>query len=62
MSGGIYHYGVTAYPENYKKPSDDFEFGDKKIIDGLWYYEDGYNSNDDKWVDSLLEKGRSGTD
>lgn len=43
MSGGIYHYGVMAYPENYKKPNNDFKFGDKKIIEGLWYYEDGYN-------------------
>lgn len=55
MSGGIYHYGVRAYPENYKKPSDDFEFGDKKIIDGLWYYEDGYNP---KRIESLLKKGK----
>ncbi|MGB2864639.1 MAG: hypothetical protein WBC05_15035 [Sedimentisphaerales bacterium] len=59
MSGGIHHYGVRAYPENYNKPNDDFEFGDKKIIDGLWYYEDEYNPKYDKWVESLLEKGKT---
>ena len=59
MMGGIHHYGVTAYPENYEKPRDDFKFGDKKIIDGLWYYEDGYNPRYDKWVEKQLRKGES---
>ncbi len=56
MMGGIHHYGVIAYPENYEKPRDDFEFGDKKMIDGLWYYEDGYNPKYDKWVERQLRK------
>lgn len=59
MMGGIHNYGVMAYPENYEKPHDNFEFGDKKIIDGLWYYEDGYNPKYDKWIESLLQKGKS---
>jgi len=56
MMGGIHHYGVTAYPENYKEVSPGFKYGDKKIIDGLWYYEDGYNPEYDKWIEALLRK------
>jgi hypothetical protein len=59
MTGAIHHRGVTAYPENYEKPSDNFTFGDKKIIDGLWYYEDHYNPKyDDKRIESMLKKGK----
>jgi hypothetical protein len=58
MSGGIYHYGVTAYPENYKKPSDDFKFGDRELLPGLWYYDDGYHEYPEfgKKIDELIEK------
>lgn len=59
MTGALHHSGVIAYPENYEKPSDDFELGDKKIINGLWYYEDHYKpKRDDKRIESLLEKGK----
>ena len=58
ITGALHHCGVTAYPENYEKPNDNFKFGDKKIIDGLWYYEHGYDSKRGKWVEALLEKGK----
>ena len=58
ISGALHHCGVRAYPKNYEKPSDNFTYGDKEIIDGLWYYEDGYDSKHGKWVDSLLKKGK----
>ena len=58
ISGALHHCGVTAYPENYEKPSDYFTYGDKKIIDGLWYFEHGYNSKRGKWIDSLLKEGK----
>lgn len=59
ISGALHHCGVTAYPENYEKPSDNYTYGDKKIIDGLWYYEHGYNPKyDDKRIESLLKKGK----
>ena len=34
LCGGFVHYGVIAYSENTE------EGGVKKLIDGLWYYED----------------------
>ena len=49
MHGGFHHYGVIAYHEN-------FEYGDKKIIDGLWYYEDGYNPSYNKWIEKMIQK------
>ena len=58
MHGGYHHYGVIAYPENFEKPSHSFKYGDKKIIDGLWYYEDGYNPKYDKKIDALIKKGK----
>ncbi len=58
MQGGFHHYGVSAYPENFEKPSQSFKYGDKKIIDGLWYYEDGYNPRYDKWIEALIQKGK----
>lgn len=59
ISGAFHHCGVRAYPENYKKPNEHFTYGDKKIIDGLWYYEDDYNPKyDDKWIESMLKKGK----
>ena len=58
MLGGMHHFGITAYPENYEKPSHSFKYGDKKIIDGLWYYEDGYNPKYDKWIEALIQKGK----
>ena len=42
MLGGMRHFGVIAYAENYKKMNELQEYGDKKLIDGLWYYDDGY--------------------
>ena len=58
MLGGFHHYGVSAYPENFEKPSQSFKYGDKKIIDGLWYYEDGYNPRYNKWIEKLIQKGK----
>jgi len=58
MQGGWHHYGVVAYPVNFEKSSENFKYGDKKIIDGLWYYEDGYNPRYDKWIERLIQKGK----
>lgn len=60
MHGGYHHYGVIAYPENFEKPSHSFKYGDKKIIDGLWYYEDGYKTSPEyqKKIEKLIQKGK----
>lgn len=38
--GGQSHYGVVAYAEDFKEPYKDFIPGNKKLIDGLWFYSD----------------------
>ena len=59
MLGGLGHFGVEAYTEDYKKPSYS-EYGDKELIPGLWYYDDGYDGNPeyDKRIEALMKKGK----
>jgi len=66
MAGGLDHFGVSAYPEDYKKPPHTEKLGDKKLLDGLWYYDDGYQYCDspeeyeeyDKQIEALRPKGK----
>jgi hypothetical protein len=61
MMGGLDHYGVYAYPDDYKKPTFvGSKLGDKELIPGLWYYDDGYeiNSRYHKKIDALIQKGK----
>lgn len=58
MHGGMDHFGVYAYPEDYQKLFHNFEYRDRKLIEGLWYYDDGYlhNPEYDKRIDALIQK------
>jgi len=58
LHGGFLHYGVIAYPENYEEPILNFKYGDKKLIDGLWYYDEDYERDpkQQKKIDALLQK------
>ena len=58
--GGLGHFGVIAYPEDYEKPAWS-EDGDKELIPGLWYYDEGYKDNPKyrKRIDTLIEKGNA---
>ncbi len=59
--GRLGRFGVHAYPEDYKKPHSALEFGDnRELIDGLWYYDDGYYNNPDydKGIDKIIQKGK----
>lgn len=40
MWGGMSHYGVVAYAEDFKEPYKGFTPGHKKLIDGLLFYSD----------------------
>jgi hypothetical protein len=40
MHGGMDHFGVLIYPKDFKVPFPGFRYGDRKLIDGLWYYDD----------------------
>ena len=58
MYGGMDHLGVCAYPEDFEKPYTAFEYGNRELIEGLWYYDDEYfnNSTYDKKIELLLQK------
>lgn len=60
MLGGLGHFGVEAYTEDFMKANPDFEYHDRKLIDGLWYYDDGYNENPDyaKRIEKLIRKNK----
>ena len=58
MHGGMDHFGVKIYPEDFKKPRGYFEYGDKELLHGLWYYDDGYLHNPEygKRISKLIDK------
>jgi len=66
---GFDHFGVTAYTEDYmesgpkyKYVDKDLFYGDRELIPGLWYYDDGYIDDPeyDKKIDELIEKHKKG--
>jgi hypothetical protein len=56
MRGGLDHFGVQAYPDDYKDRFDS-KRGDRELLPGLWYYDDNYKRypNYDKKVDTMLQ-------
>jgi len=58
MGTTIDHFGCYAYPEDYKPPCERFHYGDKELVPGLWYYDEGYSDNPgyDKKIVALLKK------
>ena len=60
MHGGLDHFGVEAYTEDYKKPYPTYQYGDKELIPGLWYYDDGYIGHPEyeKRIEALMQKGK----
>lgn len=45
MLGGMSHWGLVAYAEDFKEPYEDYIPGNKKLIDGLWFYSDFIDLN-----------------
>jgi len=56
--GGFDHFGVTAYTDDYLESGPKHKYGDRELIPGLWYYDDGYIDDPeyDKKIDKLIEK------
>jgi hypothetical protein len=48
------HFGVNIYPEDYKEPERNFKYGDRELLPGLWYYDEGYLRNPE--FDKIIEK------
>ena len=58
LYGGFDHYGVYAYTEDFKPPVSNFYYGDRELVSGLWYYEDGYQGSPklQKRIEALIQK------
>lgn len=58
------HFGVNIYPEDYKEPERNFKYGDRELLPGLWYYDEGYlrNPEYDKWIEGLIEEHKGTSD
>jgi len=62
MHGGMDHFGVQIYPEDFKEPEElgsNFKYGDRELLPGLWYYDEGYlygPEEYDKRIDELIEE------
>ena len=52
--------GAYAYIEGFEKANPHYAFGDRKLIEGLWYYDDQYNGDPsyDKVIDKIIEEGK----
>lgn len=45
LTGGIDRFGVIAYPPDYGGPPVSGSYGDKKLLDGSWYHDAGYDED-----------------
>jgi hypothetical protein len=59
VGSGFEHCGVLAYPEDFKAPYPSFEYGRRRLTEGLWYYDDEYNGDPgyDIVIDKLIRRG-----
>jgi len=63
MMGGLDHFGVDVYVEGFDGTRfAGFKYGDKELVPGLWYYDDGYDENRryGRKIDALLENSKKG--
>jgi len=62
LTGGIDRFGVMAYPQDYGGPPVSGSYGDKKLLDGLWYYDAGYDEDPqyEKRIEALRPKDKHG--
>ncbi len=59
---GMWPLGVHVYPEDHPQYPPPFKYGDRELVKGLWYYEDGYSLHPDaydKRIDELLSKNKA---
>jgi len=54
MFGGLDHFGVHYFCEGFSE-AEQKKWGNKKLLDGLWYYDDGYRkaTNYEQFIESL---------
>jgi len=60
MKEGVVDFGVRIYPEGFRAPHRHFEYGNRELLPGLWYFDDEYSQDPkhDKKIDEIIKKGR----
>lgn len=51
-------FGLFAYPDGCEQRFSEFRGGDRKLLEGLWYYDDEHriDPNYDREVDAILKE------
>jgi len=51
-------FGIRAYPPGYEKRFPGYAFGDRKLLDELWYYDEYYrhDPNYEKEIDAIVAR------
>lgn len=59
LLGGFIHFGVIAYPEDFRRQGDSWH-REIQLIPGLWYYDDDYIEDPEykKMIDALIKKSK----
>jgi hypothetical protein len=57
MHGGLDHFGVRIYPVDFNEPYPAFIYGDRKLLEGIWYCDEGYryDSRYDEVINAILD-------
>jgi hypothetical protein len=60
MNEGVTGFGFKIYPEGYNMQLRNFQYGNRELIPGLWYFDDKYSRKPeyDKIIDYIIPKGR----
>jgi len=58
MHGGMDYFGVLVYPADFNEVHPDLNYGDCRIMDGLWYYDNVCDRDPayDRWVEDTIKK------
>jgi hypothetical protein len=64
FGGRTHNFGVIIYPADFNEPYPEYRGGDRKLVEGMWYYDDEYNTDPthDEWVEARLRKNRTRRD
>jgi hypothetical protein len=64
MHGAFDHFGLIAYSKSFKEPYPGFKYGAREIVEGLWYFDDGYRDDSPRFrkkIDAWIEEGNKKT-
>ena len=55
-----WNFGVNAYREDFNEPFPFFDYGDRELVPGLWYYDEQYNydPNFTNKIETMIKKNK----